>query len=46
MAMLTNIKLPRFASLKLRIAILYAGLFAAVLAVVLALVNVSIERFG
>ena len=34
MAMLTKIKLPRFASLKLRIAILYAGLFAAVLAVV------------
>ncbi|HAD16810.1 MAG TPA: hypothetical protein DCF81_07990, partial [Erythrobacter sp.] len=46
MAMLAKIKLPRFASLKLRIAILYAGLFAAVLAVVLALVNVSIERFG
>ena len=46
MAILAKIKLPRFASLKLRIAILYAGLFAAVLAVVLALVNVSIERFG
>ena len=38
--------LPRFASLKLRIAVLYAGLFAAVLAAVMSLVNVGIERFG
>ncbi|MBX7481958.1 putative bifunctional diguanylate cyclase/phosphodiesterase [Qipengyuania qiaonensis] len=42
----SRIGLPRFASLKLRIAVLYAGLFAAVLAVVMVLVNMSIERFG
>lgn len=41
-----RLALPSFSSLKLRIAVLYAGLFAAVLAVVMIVVNASIERFG
>ncbi|MFW2351025.1 putative bifunctional diguanylate cyclase/phosphodiesterase [Qipengyuania sp.] len=41
-----RLALPSFSSLKLRIAVLYAGLFAAVLAVVMVVVNASIERFG
>lgn len=43
---LPKISVPRFGSLKLRIAVLYAGLFAVVLAVVMVLVNLGIERFG
>ncbi len=36
----------RFGSLKVRIAVLYAGLFAAVLAIIIVIVGNSIARFG
>ncbi len=43
---LPSIPVPTFSSLKVRIAVLYAALFAAVAAVVMVLVNSGIERFG
>ncbi|MCH2487490.1 MAG: diguanylate cyclase, partial [Erythrobacter sp.] len=45
-ALLDRLPSLRFATLRLRIAVLFTALFALVMAVVMALVSQSIERFG